>query len=530
MKIMSKKVTIFTPNRDNIQDVINSIEKLIDEIEKKNEIEISFNIFTPNTSYFSQVEFLISVHRDDVVIVDASIPSKLTKETVSIYPILTAQVNCLDHVLVFSKEQNENGFEILPLNISPLRQRKQEELLPWLNTQITDIMLASKYPYERLPINSLTELSERRVEMEEMISKSLDAKKKRIITGAKRVMISYRNSYSKEVKTLTTSFNPDYDVEYTVLPPGSLCGDYEAHTPMRRWMLVGLLEDTIRDVDEVWVYKTNNYTHSWWTLAEMVMVANVNCTTRKTNPIKIKVYDPTTKQLYDGTESSMNGELRNFITSIQVKLSDEQVKRLARYLSNTRPDTMGPEVMQQKEQMQTMASLLKHTPSFLKKKMLSGIEDVIKQGIPTTLSEEEQQQMLDEMMKMYRDPNEFEKYLNDDVFKEDFWHTISYQTDEQTKAFANNHIDVDAFMEVPMAELTHFSDVELKQNKEKAITINRKGKVYTYTKEVGTIRYLWLATRMGMPTVKDAPGLEVIQTYNLLTHNQIVGIAMKKLL
>lgn len=45
----------------------------------------------------------------------------------------------------------------------------------------------------------------------------------------------------------------------------------------------------------------------------------------------------------------------------------------------------------------------------------------------------------------------------------------------------------------------------------------------------GKKRYLWLATRMGMPTVKDAPGIEIVQTYHLLTHDQIVGIVMKKM-
>ena len=45
----------------------------------------------------------------------------------------------------------------------------------------------------------------------------------------------------------------------------------------------------------------------------------------------------------------------------------------------------------------------------------------------------------------------------------------------------------------------------------------------------GKKRYLWLATRMGMPTVKDAPGIEIVQTYNLLTHDQIVGMVMKNL-
>lgn len=54
-----------------------------------------------------------------------------------------------------------------------------------------------------------------------------------------------------------------------------------------------------------------------------------------------------------------------------------------------------------------------------------------------------------------------------------------------------------------------------------------KGKKYYVTE--GKKRYLWLATRMGMLTVKDAPGIEIVQTYNLLTHDQIVGMVMKKL-
>ena len=56
---------------------------------------------------------------------------------------------------------------------------------------------------------------------------------------------------------------------------------------------------------------------------------------------------------------------------------------------------------------------------------------------------------------------------------------------------------------------------------------NEKGKKY-YVGE-GKKRYLWLATHMGMPTVKDALGIEIVQTYNLLTHDQIVGMVMKKL-
>ena len=58
--------------------------------------------------------------------------------------------------------------------------------------------------------------------------------------------------------------------------------------------------------------------------------------------------------------------------------------------------------------------------------------------------------------------------------------------------------------------------------------IKLKGNKYCEGK--GKKRYLWLATRMGMPTVKDAPGIEIVQTYNLLTHDQVVGMVMKKMM
>jgi len=44
--------------------------------------------------------------------------------------------------------------------------------------------------------------------------------------------------------------------------------------------------------------------------------------------------------------------------------------------------------------------------------------------------------------------------------------------------------------------------------------------VKNYRVEKGTTRYLCLATRMGQPIVKDAPGLEMIQTYNLFPQKE----------
>ena len=73
-------------------------------------------------------------------------------------------------------------------------------------------------------------------------------------------------------------------------------------------------------------------------------------------------------------------------------------------------------------------------------------------------------------------------------------------------------------MDVPMAEETGLCEDELKSaaNNGTLISLTSSTGLKNYRVEKGTTRYLWLATRMGQPTVKDAPGLEVIQTYNLM--------------
>ena len=73
-------------------------------------------------------------------------------------------------------------------------------------------------------------------------------------------------------------------------------------------------------------------------------------------------------------------------------------------------------------------------------------------------------------------------------------------------------------MDVPMVEDTGLSEEELKVAAKNGtlITLTSSTGTKRYRVEKGITRYLWLATRMGQPTVKDAPGLEVIQTYNFI--------------
>ena len=88
--------------------------------------ELGYSVRVYESKKSNQFDFMQAVYRDAATIVDATIPNDLTLSTV--YPLLTAHVNILDHILVFSDNQYEDRTQILPLNITPQRIRKKREL------------------------------------------------------------------------------------------------------------------------------------------------------------------------------------------------------------------------------------------------------------------------------------------------------------------------------------------------------------------------------------------------------------------
>lgn len=92
----------------NFEQIIHLAEKL------------GFSVRVYESKESNQFDFMQAVYRDTATLVDATIPDDLTLSTV--YPLLTAHVNILDHILVFSDKHYEDGSEILPLNITPKGQ------------------------------------------------------------------------------------------------------------------------------------------------------------------------------------------------------------------------------------------------------------------------------------------------------------------------------------------------------------------------------------------------------------------------
>ena len=502
-----------------------SLAEGIKDIANKYNLEFELVTIKKDVNPLQQQQFLYAVHVSDIVVVDCTIPSDVNDG--GVYPALTAQVNILNHIIVVS----ENN---LPLNITPLRgvfPQKDgerctiEHILKKLPEQIEQSL--KEDTYSRIPEDMINDFLKYQKEMEEMFDASLEIRRRKQHKKTS-VMISYRNSHSEEVEKFksiivgTDSSSKierhilgcDGDYELKVLPPASLCGADEAHTPMRRWMLVGLLEDHIREVDEVWVYESRNpkgeidYTKSWWTIAEMIMVANINYD--NTKKIRVKVYNPIKQEFYETTPQQY-----------LVNITEAQHKRLARYLSNTRPDTMGPECLAQVKQLKMIANLMRYSTDEMKQQMLENLRVNFELSVPKTLEEDERNQMIDDMIKMYSDPEEIERYANDDVFKEEFWNDISYQTAEATSCFTDGHIDVDKFMSTPMDEVTgHPLEDFVKASLENEDTINlgtSENPLKYKVSKANIDRYLWLATRMGRPTVKEgnAPGLERIPIYNI---------------
>lgn len=499
--------------------------EIIKDIANKYNLEFEIVTIKKDVNPLQQQQFLYAVHVSDIVVVDCTIPSDVNDG--GVYPALTAQVNILNHVIVVS----ENN---LPLNITPLRgvfpqkdgeRYTIEHILKELPKHIEQSL--KEDTYSRIPEDMINEFLKYQKEMEEMLGASLEIRRRKNYEKTS-VMISYRNSHSEEVekfKSIITGtdiqskkerhrLGCDGDYVLKVLPPASLCGADEAHTPMRRWMLVGLLEDHIREVDEVWVYESRNdngeidYTKSWWTIAEMIMVANINHDNIK--KIRVKVYNPIKQQFYETTPQQY-----------LVNITEAQHKRLARYLSNTRPDSMGPECLAQVKQLNMIANLMRHSTEDMKQQMLENLRANFELSVPKTLEEAERKQMIDDMIKMYSDPDEIERYANDDVFKEEFWNDISYQTAEATSCFTNGYIDVNKFMSIPMDEVTgHPLEDFVKASLENEGTINlgtSENPLKYKVSKANIDRYLWLATRMGRPTVKEgnAPGLEIIPIYNI---------------
>ena len=496
-----------------------------------------YHIEIIKASECSQVDFLVAVHRDDIVVVDCTIPEILTQS--SVYPLLVAQINIFDHILCFSR----NYF---PLNVVPRRQFSLEGknsesgkklISDWLKKQINEILNiidTKKDSYYRTELD-LTDGMTVIKEVNTMLEKALEYNKLNTENCAK-IFISYRNRHHDKVENFVSNIKKysksHEESDFCVIPPGKLCFDFEALTPMRRWMLTGLLDDRIRKSVEVWVYGTQDYWESWWTLAELLLVIyfNQTSTDRKITIKYIDVKD--------------NCRVKELPVKLPEKLTDAQIKQFARFLSTTRVDSMGPEAKENVDEKIKWAKALLALKNFkflgvpvghfFLNLRLSYLQHIFSRYIPTDIPEKEHKEMLDKTMDMYRNPDKLIEYFNDYIYSNEFWYKLSCQLENITSVYKDVKMKegipveitskvVDEFLQTPEKECIQLTEQEI--SNELAITNKievgnsiTKNTLCTVVK-IEQPNYLWLATRLG--NVQGTNGLEVLNRFTLKTEKYI---------
>lgn len=300
---------------------------------------------------------------DDIVVFDASVEDAAGSN----YKAAMMWLSTMNHFLVVSRTH-------LPLNFQPFHEGgsptlagarngrasslDNRDLIGWVLQQLN--LLSDQLPrpardklsipMEELPSNAhlVGDWVNRRV------TESVEWRKQQHAWQG-RAFVSYLSRYSREHRTPTAAagyFVEDVvehvkrahdDPEFGVLyyPPGTLSGEFM--TEHRRWQVVSIIDRKIRAAEEFWIFETDDYHSSWWTLAELACLAYM-----RHNGTPLPRVFRCQPQGRDLVTQEAGPEF------VQV-LRREQAREFGRFLSNSDPLTMGYETIRSTQRMRKRA-------------------------------------------------------------------------------------------------------------------------------------------------------------------------------
>ena len=229
---------------------------------------------------------------------------------------------------------------------------RNEEILTWLRDTLIkngERLLNSN----KLDHKYYRELSEK--EKSEVLLakiKGTDAEIKKDFEEEAQVFVSYLSRYSRyfgdkekencryTVEDLIEYISRTQDIpleQIGYFPPGSL--SRELMTLQRRWEIVSITDDFIRNCRQFWILAAPGYARSWWTLSERITLSYLLAEEPEKCPdIYVAKYDPQSCSFR--VEEYLNIEAKK---GFLPKLNDTMVEELARYFVNSRPDMIGYE-------------------------------------------------------------------------------------------------------------------------------------------------------------------------------------------
>jgi hypothetical protein len=362
----------------------------------------------------------------------------------------------------------------------PAGEWSNEAILRWLRIQIPDALTD---PGPRLDPPQLKEML---ASGDSFVMRPIyDHALQKIRRERKAAFISYRGRDFGKALRLGRKIREGFHEPpkpAIVIKPGALALQTEMLTEVRRWMIMGLLDDELRRSDELWIVESADYRGSWWTTAELYAAEYVAETPGER--LRIRIWNPETGEVRDGE-----------MPEYRIDLSDAHRKRMARVLSNTRPDQLSPESRVAMRMLRWGYRL--GLGWLVNRKMKSFSEQhqpMLQNSLPEKLAN-------DVDISPILQKNAMREYVNDRVFRDEFWDDLYIEPQRIGGSVADYRPSPEAFINSPEKEMIRIPGAEAAA----AVARGRRavGKIgktkYELTLVSGPPRYFWRPVRVGIP-------------------------------
>lgn len=337
------QVSIFPIKTQESVDLALNIERIIHcyvDMQGISWSDVNVKIFNRFTQDMTQEIFTEACLNDDIVIIDVTRDG--INNEVNNFDIVNELPKSLEHVWIISRNYLPINFYGIDNGGYPSYKRgtmNNEEILGWIKYKcdMTDFDLP----------RSEAEKGVKGYHVASDRSKEIYYKTKNEETN---IFISYRTKYENRslelvqkdyqfsVKELVENINKGFyhnGIHRTAkyLDDGNLVYSSELNTKQRAWQLLSIIDrDYISHCDEFWIYGSDDYLDSWWTLGELIIYSYLiyrNIDNRgKESPRKLMFYNPRTDKLK---------EIPPLI------LNDAIAERISRIIANCAPAVMGIE-------------------------------------------------------------------------------------------------------------------------------------------------------------------------------------------
>ncbi|ELR98394.1 toll/interleukin-1 receptor domain-containing protein [Gloeocapsa sp. PCC 73106] len=310
-------------------------QELAQAVKKQAEEKYGFHVFVheydPSHQFIYAQQFISACANADAIVLDATMEDAAEKHNYRFVP----PCSLLERLLIVSrsyvplnfKGAIEGGAAKYSDPYTPLGQKTNQSILDWLDGELQKISKnPRKYNFFQKIIPWYIRFT---VEQWRKVGQSEPLYRKK-----NQVFISYRSRHHARVIELAQRLKNEEKYRDTFifyLDPGELVYEDELLSPLRRWQLLSMIQDHIIASREVWLYLTEDYLDSWWTKGEVL--STLRFTSQGDLPDKLKIYDPRMDVVYPIDLQHLP------------KLSEDHIKRMNLYQTNSHPDMMAPEVL-----------------------------------------------------------------------------------------------------------------------------------------------------------------------------------------